>query len=258
LIYLRKTYHEKASAFIDDIGVANLTEQEINAANFLAKGVDEIIGWPQTRLCYPFEGGTSGTNSKNMENPGAKIVSWINSPVFDSTGATGNGTDTRGETGFTPSNQFSSMTNIALTCYGNVGTDDRYYGGVISVTPTSFYILSGKTNSGADVIGILSKSMQGPRTGANGNGPITITQDAVDTAIYHRGALVQTLPIGPFNIPDREIFLLSYRDITGLAVKFLDGTLKTFIAHEKVTASQVTDLHTMLDHYNDLLDRKEV
>jgi hypothetical protein len=99
------SYDSDAQAFFTAAGITNTTQKD--AVNQLVLDLKAASVWTKLKVIYPFVGGDATKHSYNLKNPAAFQITWSGGWTHSSTGAAGNGTNAKGETGFNPNTEFA-------------------------------------------------------------------------------------------------------------------------------------------------------
>lgn len=244
-------YDANALSFFNAAGIININER--NAVNTLVtslKGTASTLGgtlWSRLDAFYPFLGGTAGSASWNLINPGLYQIAWHGSPTFDGNGATGDGATAYGDTGMNPATasapnytQNSASFGAYLKTLGTPGGQNSYFGAVVLPARASLfynpgYLILDGMNSANNDLGTL------PAAPGVAIGSRTSVTNGVFLAggITHSGA--STSAVG---VPNASFYVLA-RNSAGLQYP-INATEGCFFIGGGLSTTDVGNLNNII------------
>jgi hypothetical protein len=212
---------------------------------------------------YPLIGGVANSSKLNAVNVGTYDITWAGGMVFTTTGATGNGTNAQGDTGFAFSANTAVFDNGTMGFYLNVqGTAGRTVFGAGAATGNGPRALI--QDFGFDYGSTTANPVGFGRVEPIGYGPLRVGQYIGTSS----GTSINRLLIGRssgttvFNsatAPQKAEYpgnLFLFRRGNDGAPAYFNGTLSfSFLYNGALTNTQMTTLATIINTYQTSLGR---
>jgi len=227
--------------------------------NNLISGLKTNALWAKLFYYHLFLGGTVLTQKYNLKDTTAFPLTWYGGWVHDNKGALGNGANTYADTGFVPSTHKDVNSNGLSVVIGTnntpVNTDVVEMGSYNAGNQAS--VISVYPSSGEQTIsGMMNRGITGAANiGAQGVYSIVKT-NSTTSAIYKNSAL-KTTGTGGGTLPTLTTLIGNIKvrsDLynNGYSNQRFQGSLE----HTGLTATEATNLHSLIDTFEAGIGRK--
>lgn len=223
------------------------------AINDLVIGLRNAGLWSKMIALYPFCGGNSTSQAQNLAQNSFNIT-WVNSPTFNGSGVTGNGSTTYGNTGLSIS--ALTLTNFALHCYVNNadGSALTTIGAFDGVDPIySIAIANGSTFG--DVNDISSGRLTGATSTPPGGTFTSTRRSASDAELYEAGASIATKAGAAVTTSFAQNLYVIARNDAGSPGGFYTQTVKMAGVSTSFSDTDAANFNTLIVAYQTALGR---
>lgn len=238
-----------------------LAASESNAVNNLVIGLKNAGLWTWDCI-YPFVGGTAGSCSWNLANPGKYRVNWtLGSSSFDSTGWLSDGVTSYGDTGFNPSVGSLNYSPSSATLFVYNGTAHPNY----SISRYSFV---GATGNNIKAVLTMDNSNRLSVLGFNNSdtccpfelgvssfaGPLFVTATPSNSTLIYGNGNSRTESDPTTGVPNAT-FYLGAENAGGFAAP-IQARFKLVMIGAGLNSSQTTALTNLVSQFEQTLGRQ--
>lgn len=245
-----------AAAYLSAAGITDATEIAAVEQLFLdLKGAGSTTNnsniYSKFYALYPISPTGISAGAVNAVNAGTYDITWNNSPTYDTSGITGNGTNTYGDTGFNPITEGADLNDFGMTV--DVATDDVAnkvdMGQNNFPTNTMFFQINMRNGTYTYIGGDLSSAVAGT---IGTTGVRTICRRATnDLEGYLNGVSdgTDTTLSGSSTLVNINIYVMASNqngaNSTGTGRKY-----RFFAIHQGLTDNEAQDLYDAITTYN--------
>jgi len=248
-------------AFITASGITS--ETEIGAVNYLVYRLKEENLFDEFYALYPFVGSSSTSNGINLIDTTKYEITWFGSWTYNSNGITGNGTDTRASTLFSPGSannptqQTYNLSNSLHVYNRTLGTETDGDMGVAAGSGQQ--VLSVKVASGAVYTYSLYGTADWSATATLGtneeigffSGNIKESEPA-SKGLFKNGQLIAS---GVGSNPTGSIGITGTRDIGRIQTNYTSRNYALAAIGKGLSVSQYPTLYNIVQNYQAILGR---
>jgi hypothetical protein len=253
-------YDANAQAFFNAVegGGDTLTLTEKSAVNTLVLDLKSAGLWTPLDCFYPFVGGTSSSCKWNLKDPRdlnvARRITWTGGMSFSSSGITGNGLNSGGDTHLNP----GAVPYPAIT----IGV---YINGGLVDTPTGWYDMGGYDGSDDAMISLAFNnkttryvcfngiSYQTTTSGTYTASLLTGVNTGTNSLLYQN--TTQLINVGQALANVTESIGIGYSQRTSPGSYSGRGYSVAFISGAAFSAGNISSLNTAINTYNTTLSR---
>lgn len=204
--------------------------------------------WSKIPAIYPLLGTTAAQKSFNLKNPAMYQLTWMGGWTFTLNSVKGNGTNTYAKTGMILSSVVSTASN-GMTV---VVAENNATGGVDGGAYTTSGLAMDFNSSGQVKVNLNSAAVSG--TGSKNIGIATGSRLATVSSVYLTGAKLNSAT-GSGSVPAAEMYFGAFNTGTG-PTSYSSKTYNSFMLHEGLTDTEVTNMHAIIDTFETTLGRK--
>jgi len=243
-----------AQAFITAAAITDPTQQ--SAINNLVIGMKADGLWTKMKAVYPFVGGTATSHSYNLKNTAQYQITWNGGFTHNSTGVTGNGSNSYGNTGFNPNSAFSTNDSAHLSLYiRNNSASSAYVDfGATNGAGSSTALNSAYTNSALSLIHNGNTGISTSNTNTQGFYLGSRTTASVHKLFKNTTQIGSTDTTSAGTRPNFNLYLGAY-NVSNSALYYTNRNYAFASIGDGLTDTDATNLNTRVTTFQTALNR---